>query len=141
MLSLALRSFDLKSGVSGHVLEFYEDFNETSENIIKIVDIQIKTRLCSPTCIRETVQMLSFGKFHSVYRLLSKWNGKILPIARLAYDTAKESISLPARCDVARYMNGLINPITSSEIKEKTAQKRYDLLICDIEAFMMKIVG
>nr|KAF6444299.1 hypothetical protein HJG59_008591 [Molossus molossus] len=73
---LALRYFDLKNGVSNRLLDFYDEFNETSENIKQtIVDILSKYKL-------DFAHLSAYSadsKFHSVYKLLDKENEKILP--------------------------------------------------------------
>ncbi|XP_058409245.1 uncharacterized protein LOC131412973 [Diceros bicornis minor] len=111
---LALRYFDLKNGVSNRLLDFYEDFNETSENIKqKIMDMLSKYKLdfAHLSAYSADSADVNFSKFHSVYKLLTKENEKILP----------------AECP--------------AHLVHKTAKKGCDLLSCDIEAFIMKIFG
>nr|XP_012606182.1 uncharacterized protein LOC105863530 isoform X1 [Microcebus murinus] len=111
---LALRYFDLKNGVSNRLLDFYEDFNETSENIKqKIVDILSKYKLDFSHLSAYSADSadVNYNKFHSVYKLLTKENEKILP----------------AECP--------------AHLVHKTAKKGCDLLSYDIEAFIMKALG
>ena len=114
MFPLALRYLDLKNGVSNCLLDFYEDFNETSENTKqKIVDILSKYKLdfAHLSAYSADSADVNFSKFHSVYKLLTKDNENILP----------------AKCP--------------AQLVHKTAKKGCDLLSSDIETFIMKVLG
>lgn len=111
---LALRYFDLKNGVSDRLLDFYEDCNETPEILKqKIVDIlsKYKLDLAHLSAYSSDCANVNFSKFHSVYKLLNEENGKIVPLP------------CPAR------------------LVYNTAKKGCDLLKCDIETFIMKVLG
>lgn len=114
MFPLTLRYFDLKDGVSNRLLDFYEDFNETAE-IIKqtIVDIlsKYKLDLAHLSAFSLDSANVSFGKFHSVYKLLGKENEKILRV----------------QCPAPHVYN--------------IAKRGCDLLTWDIETFIMKVFG
>lgn len=114
MFPLTLRYFDLKDGVSNRLLDFYEDFNETAE-IIKQTSVDIlfkyKLDLAHLSAFSLDSANVSFGKFHSVYKLLNKENEKILRI----------------QCPAPHVYN--------------IAKKGCDLLTWDIETFIMKVFG
>ena len=89
MFSLALRCFDLNSGVSNHVLDSYEDFNRMMENtkdcwyLVQIeLDLLIYLHSQQMYCTH-----VNFEQFYSVYKLLIKEHEKILP-AKCSTDLA-----------------------------------------------------
>lgn len=112
MFPPAVRYFDLKTEVSNHLLHFYEDFNETAE-IIKYCWYLSKYKLdvAHLSAYLSDSTDVNFGKFYSVYKLLTKENEKIL------------------------FIQCLVHLIYS------TAKKGCELLKCDIETFIMKAFG
>lgn len=66
MFSLDLRHSYLKNEISNPLLDFYEDFNKTTENIKqKIIDIFSKYKLDFFTWDHENI---NFDKFYLVYK-------------------------------------------------------------------------